>query len=240
MCWSVEVSAVAGVYGCAASYYLHRRGYSSRDAWYGLFLLSFTLTQFLDAFFWWHKGEKDQVPCDALNLYFTKIVVSIAIFFQVFVITWFPSDRFPTLRKYFRLLPALGTAIMVVFGKCTYSWVTEKGMLKLPTLVYWGTHQKDGTPGVPMILMLAGIALWSVAALLFIKPWWAATNILLVGGVNLVLLTIIDGTILLVSKLCFYCLLLSILWLSEPLWAPGGDVSNEKPEPEALPTTPDV
>eukprot|EP00756_Hemistasia_phaeocysticola_P014959 Hpha_TRINITY_DN15375_c0_g1::TRINITY_DN15375_c0_g1_i3::g.89975::m.89975 len=233
MCWSIEVSALAGVYGCAMSYYFHHRQYSSRDSWYGLFLLSFTLTQFLDAFFWWRKGEGDQVPCDALNLYFSKFVVSAAIFFQVLVITWFPSDRFPVLRKYFRALPLLGAGAMAVFGKCTFAWVTEKGLLKLPTLVYWGTHLENGTPGVPPILFLAGVALWSIAALLFIKPWWAATNILLVGGVNLILLTIIDGTILLVSKLCFYCLLLSFLWLSEPLWAPGGEsVPAEKPEPE--------
>ena len=61
---------------------------------------------------------------------------------------------------------------------------------------------------------------WAVAALVFIHPVWAATNILLVGGLNLAILKIVDGTILLVSKLCFYCLLLSVLWLLEPLWAP--------------------
>ena len=52
------------------------------------------------------------------------------------------------------------------------------------------------------------------------SPWWAATNILLVGGINLGILALIDGTVLLVSKLCFYCLLLSVLWLLEPLWTP--------------------
>ena len=31
----------------------------------------------------------------------------------------------------------------------------------------------------------------------------------------------IDGTIRLLSKLCFYCLLLSILWLSEPYLYPS-------------------
>eukprot|EP01062_Namystynia_karyoxenos_P024046 TRINITY_DN19331_c0_g1_i1.p1 TRINITY_DN19331_c0_g1~~TRINITY_DN19331_c0_g1_i1.p1 ORF type:complete len:270 (+),score=91.53 TRINITY_DN19331_c0_g1_i1:73-810(+) len=228
MCWSLEVSIVAGIYGAAVSAYLHQRAYSYRDSWYGLFLLSFTLTQFLDAFFWWYKGEKGQVPCDSVNLYFTKVVVSAAIFFQVFVLTWFPSSRFPTLRKWYRVLPAVGAGVCAVFGKCTFAWTTEHGLLRLPTLVYWGFHDGFGTPGVPLYLMLAGVAMWSIAALAFVTPWWAATNILMVGGVNLVLLTIIDGTILLVSKLCFYCLLLSLLWLSEPLWAPSGPAPAEQ------------
>jgi len=104
-------------------------------------------------------------------------------------------------------------AAMAIFGKCTYSTVTH-GALQLPTLVYWGFEP-------PLFLFNAGVLLWSVAALLFICPWWAATNILLVGGVNLLILQYIDATIL--SKLCCYCLQLSILWLLEPSWAPKGD-----------------
>ena len=103
---------------------------------------------------------------------------------------------------------------MALVGKCTYATVTHGGALQLPTLVYWGFEP-------PAVLFFAGVALWSIAALLFITPWWAATNILMVGGLNLAILLYIDGTILLVSKLCFYCLQLSILWLLEPLWTPG-------------------
>ena len=72
---------------------------------------------------------------------------------------------------------------------------------------------------------------WISAALLFITPWWAGTNILLVGGINLVLLQLIDGGTQYVSKLCFYCLLLSVLWLLEPLWTP--------PAPRASARVPD-
>jgi len=143
-------------------------------------------------------------------------VVSIAIFSQVYVITMFPSQSLrPWCNKYrapYRLLPVLGMAAMAYAGKCTYSTVTHGGLFELPTLVYWGFEP-------PPYLFNAGVLLWSVAALIFITPWWAATNILLVGGVNLVLLLIIDGTVRLISKLCFYCLLLSVLWLLEPLWA---------------------
>ena len=222
MCWSLPISLLAGLYGFSMSYYFaFVRRFSYRDPWYGLFLTSFTLTQLLDAFFWAtatsteRPDDVDTVPCTNVNLYFTKIVVSLAVFSQVYAITVFPSystrkwcNQF---RKPYRVLPLIGALSMAYFGKCTYSTITNGGLLELPTLVYWGfipTH----------LLFNAGIALWSIAALLFITPWWAATNILLVGGLNLVILTIIDGTILLVSKLCFYCLLLSILWLLEPLW----------------------
>lgn len=186
--------------------------------------------QLLDAFFWATATERpddvDTVPCTKMNLYFTKIVVSLAVFSQVIAITVFPSystrqwcNQF---RKPYRILPLIGALSMAYFGKCTYSTVTSGGLLELPTLVYWGFIP---TP----LLFHAGVALWSIAALLFITPWWAATNILLVGGLNLVILTIIDGTILLVSKLCFYCLLLSILWLLEPLWCSSSPVVSSFP-----------
>jgi hypothetical protein len=158
---------------------------------------------------------EDSVPCTSMNLYFTKIIVSVAVFSQVVAITMYPSHTTRpwcnSFRKPYRILPLIGAGSMAYFGKCTYSTVTQGGLLELPTLVYWGF--------VPTRLLFnMGVALWSIAALVFITPWWAATNILLVGGINLAILTVIDGTILLVSKLCFYCLLLSILWLLEPLW----------------------
>ena len=231
MCWTFEVSLCAALYGFGVSYFLSKRDYSSRDAWYAIFLCSFTLTQLLDAFFWYRADASRAispfpiVPCDATNLWFTRIIVSAAIFSQVFVIAAYPTDPkrtciTPQFRVIFSALPALGIVFCAVISKCTTSWQTEGGALQLPTLVYWGTTQADGTPGMPPKIFSAGVALWSIAAFTFITPWWVATNILLVGGVNLVLLLAIDGTILLISKLCFYCLLLSILWLSEPIWAP--------------------
>ena len=239
MCWSLEVSMLAAVYGFGMSYYFaYVRRYTYRDPWYGLFLFSFTLTQLLDAYFWWRgestTGQDDMldednnnIPCDLENKLFTKIVVSFAVFFQVIAITMFPSETkrpwVNRLRGPYRILPIGGALAMAIVGKCTYATVTEGGWLRLPTLVYWGFLP---TPE----LFFAGVALWSIAALLFITPWWAATNILLVGGINLALLRWIDGTILLVSKLCFYCLLLSILWLLEPLWCDPSPTTKTIPQ----------
>jgi uncharacterized membrane protein len=73
---------------------------------------------------------------------------------------------------------------------------------------------------LPLWTVRAGIALWSVGALGFIRPVWYGIQILLTGGVVLSLLYIYDGTIILLSKMCTYCLLLSIVWVLEPLWDP--------------------
>eukprot|EP00322_Chrysochromulina_rotalis_P015528 CAMPEP_0115857042 /NCGR_PEP_ID=MMETSP0287-20121206/15369_1 /TAXON_ID=412157 /ORGANISM="Chrysochromulina rotalis, Strain UIO044" /LENGTH=224 /DNA_ID=CAMNT_0003311245 /DNA_START=72 /DNA_END=746 /DNA_ORIENTATION=- len=200
-------------------YFAFIRRHSYRDPWYGAFLTSFTLTQLLDAFFWFTaRGSPDEeVPCTSSNLYFTRYVVSVAVFSQVIVITCYPSHQIRPwcnpLRWPYRLLPVAAVVALATAAQCTYSTVTQGGALELPTLVYWGF--------IPSAtLFRCGVVLWSLAALVFITPVWAATNILLVGGINLAILEYVDGTILLVSKLCFYCLLLSILWLLEPIWTP--------------------
>ena len=71
-----------------------------------------------------------------------------------------------------------------------------------------------------MWIMDCGIALWAVGAILFLKPAIVWLGILGVGGVNLILLELFDGTIQLVSKLCFWCLFLTVLFVTEPYWFP--------------------
>eukprot|EP00999_Lentomonas_sp_LEN2_P000587 NODE_1585_length_803_cov_144.997041_g1536_i0.p1 GENE.NODE_1585_length_803_cov_144.997041_g1536_i0~~NODE_1585_length_803_cov_144.997041_g1536_i0.p1 ORF type:complete len:243 (-),score=17.04 NODE_1585_length_803_cov_144.997041_g1536_i0:4-732(-) len=232
MCWSLQVSAIAGVYGLCMSYFFWKRGYSDRDPWYGMFLLSFTCTQFLDAFFWYQKGEQPDIHCGPVNLYFSKFVVTPVLFGQCIVLSIYKSGALKWARWPYRILVVLAALVPVIFGSCTHVWHTM-GLWHGPTLVYWGFQP-------PMWMMLCGITLWSVGALSFLRPWWVGTNILAVGGFNLVLLTIIDGTIRLVSKLCFYCLLLSLLWLTEPLWAPSVKPSEEnKDQPkESAPLPP--
>lgn len=51
------------------------------------------------------------------------------------------------------------------------------------------------------LLMVGGILFWSVGIVAFAFPFWVARNIILIGGLNLILLAVIDGTIRLVSKL---------------------------------------
>ena len=55
---------------------------------------------------------------------------------------------------------------------------------------------------------------------MFVTPFRYSLQIILVGGCVLTLLVIFDGTIILLSKMCTYCLLLSFVWVLEPLWTP--------------------
>ena len=100
---SVDAAHTLLFSGFGMSYYFaFIRRFSYRDPWYGLFLSSFTLTvspsqathtafsapchqQLLDAFFWYRADDTPDrhLPCDSTNLYFTKIVVSFAVFSQV-------------------------------------------------------------------------------------------------------------------------------------------------------------
>jgi hypothetical protein len=214
MCWNIEVSLLAAAYGFAMCYYFYKRNYSTRDPWYALFLCSFTCTQLLDAFFWIRENPTTHnIDCDATNIYFTKFAVTPVMFSQVIVLTLFPGGGNDRWKPYVRLLVAAVIAGVAYIAECTYVFQTTGGALPGPTLIYWGF--------IPAwYLFLLGVALWSISALLFIFPTIYATNILLVGGINLLILQYIDGTIYLVSKLCFYCLQLSILWYIEPYWSP--------------------
>jgi hypothetical protein len=72
----------------------------------------------------------------------------------------------------------------------------------------------------PAWIVVCGIALWSFGVFAFVRPWKAGAEILLVGGTVLTLLMKLDGSFRLISKMCTYCLLLSIVWILEPLWMP--------------------
>ena len=245
MCWSVEVSLIAAVYGYAVSFVLYKRKRSARDPWYALFLSTFTTTQLFDALFWYIKGPDADLPCadlsgfmvghgapfwGAVNLFVSRYVLPPVIFFQPIVLSIFPSPALKKLRPAYRVLVAAASLLPVVFGTCTKVW-TGPMPVSLPTLLYDGILP-------PLWLMFAGIALWSMGAMAFVRPARCWMGILLVGGVNLVILQLLDGTIRLVSKLCFWCLLLSILWLLEPLWLPSAEgdkaaLSSARKQPQA-------
>lgn len=158
------------------------------------------------------SNDTGALPCNDTNLFISKYILPFAIFFQVYSITLFPSEASPKLRVPFRLLSVLGAGLLMLIWDCT-SFYNTTGLLKGPTLLYGGVEPTYG-------LFSLGVLFWSAAAFLFCKPFWVCRNILIVGGINLILLLIFDGTIRLVSKLCFYCLQLSIMWLLEPKFVP--------------------
>ena len=235
MCWSVRSSLVAACYGYAVCAYLHGRKYSARDGWYALFLASFTTTQLFDAFFWSvREPGADDLPCSpisvpairaleagAWNRLVSRFILPLVLFFQPVVLSLFPSDAHRSLRTPYRLLTGLATLVPIIYCGCTRVW-TGTTPVALPTLLWGGVLP-------PYWLVVLGIALWSVGAALFCRPRGVWMSILGVGGFNLGLLEAIDGTIALISKLCFWCLLLSFLFLADPLWLPPSGTPRRAP-----------
>ena len=132
------------------------------------------------------------------------------VFFQPIVLGWFPSNAFPKWRKPYQCLALAGAVILAfMFGCTTLFHQPANDHDKLPTML-WGGREPS------LWIILAGIGFWSVGAVAFSRPVKYGTRILAVGGCVLALLWIFDGTIRLLSKMCTYCLLLSIIWVLEP------------------------
>jgi hypothetical protein len=245
MCWSVTSSLIAACYGYAVSYYLHRRNYSPRDDWYCLFLGTFTTTQVLDAIFWTLKGDADDLPCaavtrhaisqldpGALNALVSRYVLPFVLFFQPITLTMYPSDSFQNLKLPYRVCTVLASLIPVFLGTCTVVW-TGPMPVSLPTLL-WGGVQP------PLWLVVVGCLFWGVGAALFCRPHFVWRVILAIGAWNLVLLFLLDGSIRLISKLCFWCLQLSFFFLSDPVWPwlpPGARTADSSAAIAALSKT---
>lgn len=92
--------------------------------------------------------------------------------------------------------------------------------LSLPTLLYDGIQP-------PLWMMLVACAFWALGAYLWCAPDLVWRSILAIGALNLALLYLLDGTIQLVSKLCFWCLLLSIFFLLDPKLVPPTAARDE-------------
>ena len=220
MCWSVQVSIAAAVYGYSVAVYLYRRKYSPRDPWYAAFLATFTTTQLCDAVLWTQQegahALNGPIACTPLNRIVSQWVIPPVVFFQPFVLSFYPSQAgVGCVRNLYRLLSVLGSLVLTFVFGCTtlYHGDPATDHDKLPTLLWGGV-------ALPLWTVYAGIALWSIGAVGFIRPVRYGIQILLVGGVVLMLLRLFDGTIVLLSKMCTYCLLLSFVWLLEPCWDP--------------------
>jgi len=214
MCWSFEISLAAAGWGYAVSAYLKWRKYSVRDGWYALFLATFTTTQLFDAFFWYIKQDQEQIPCTPSNLVLSKYFLPAVVFFQPIVLSLFPEGGCKCIRWLYRLGTGGGCAVAVIFCGCSLIQILDTPTpYDLPQILWGGLYP-------PAWIIYVGCAFWALGAVLFVRPWRAALAILLVGTVVLTLLTFVDGSVRLLSKMCTYCLILSFVWLAEPLWNP--------------------
>jgi len=219
MCWSLEISLLAAGWGYAVSGYLRWRQYSIRDSWYALFLATFTTTQLFDAYFWYLKGEQDQIPCDLSNFVLSRYFLPGVVFFQPVVLSLFPFQQggcdCKCIRWLYRVGSSAGCVVGVIFCGCSVIFQVDpvSAVVDLPQILWGGVYP-------PAWVIYVGCAFWAVGAVLFVRPWRASLAILIVGTVVLTLLTFVDGSVRLLSKMCTYCLILSFVWLAEPLWSP--------------------
>jgi len=226
MCWSLEISLLAAGWGYAVSGYLRWRQYSIRDTWYALFLATFTTTQLFDAYFWYIKGEDEQIPCLMSNYVLSRYFLPAVVFFQPVVLSVFPLHQngcdCKCIRWLYRVGTAAGCAVGVIFCGCSIIFSVDSNnsdYLNLPQILWGGVYP-------PSWVIYIGCAFWALGALLFVRPWKASVAILVVGTVVLTLLTFVDGSVRLLSKMCTYCLILSFVWLAEPLWNPSPSSSS--------------
>ena len=111
------------------------------------------------------------------------------------------------------MVTVIAACIPAVYGGCTTIYHGHMP-LSLPTLLYDGVQP-------PLWMFVVACAFWGVGAFLWCAPDLVWRSILAIGGLNLGLLYLLDGTIQLVSKLCFWCLLLSIFFLLDPHLIPA-------------------
>ena len=216
MCWSVRVSLAVAAYGYAASAYLWHRSLP-RDRWYATFLATFTSTQIFDAFFWAIQEEAADLPCSsvtletlagldagALNNLLSRWVLPPVLWMQLIILSMFPSSAaMPWRQPYRALVVVLCSATMHANG-CTKLWAGH-------TLLWGGW--------LPRQRHVAGLlSVGAFGTVMFVRPHAVWAGILVVGGLNLGLLQVLDGTVALMSKLCCWCVLLSFFFISEPLW----------------------
>jgi len=226
MCWSLEISLLAAGWGYAVSGYLRWRQYSIRDSWYALFLATFTTTQLFDAYFWYIKADQTDIPCSESNYILSRYLLPPVVFFQPIVVSIFPLHQngcdCKCVRWLYRVGTLAGCVVAIIFCGCSIIFRVngDQAYVDLPQILWGGVYP-------PSWVIYVGCAFWALGAVMFVRPWRASIAILLVGTVVLTLLTFVDGSVRLLSKMCTYCLILSFVWLAEPLWnPPASSASN--------------
>lgn len=233
MCWSRDASLAAAGCGLAGSVFLYTRNNSARDAWYAAFVAAIALTQVFDAFFWSIK-EEETLACSPVSLSGTlaldagtwnkllsRFILPPVFFSQLIVLSLYPSSAFNSFRRVYRALVCMATLFPMVMASCTTILPPRTqppmrfggAIFPLPALVWGGL-----LPSLPLLAL--GVCAGALGCILFVRPHTVWIAILALGGFNLCLLQLLDGNVFLVSKLCFWCGLLSLLFAAEPLWLP--------------------
>ena len=136
MCWNRNVSIVAAVWGWVACALLAYRG-GRNDRWYALYLLTFTLTQVIDAVLWSLQYDRGLEACDGrrmsfavgapdgqlANLIVSKYAIPAVVIIQYAAQLAYPSSRNPRLRRVMLLgYVAAGVVMCYTSGARPVHW----------------------------------------------------------------------------------------------------------------------
>merc|ERR1711934_233512 len=228
MCWNIPFSLGSMLAGWATCLYLHFRKRSHRDVYYRNYLFTFTFTQIVDIYLWWQHSEIDgglqacpsykeqffQVPEDSQRQQYivSKYILPLVVISQHLVQLSYPSSYLANYRKHLtavHLLPVLG----MCFGFGCSDIVTAVFPVPHETL-RWGGHSCD-TWQVLIVVAVICIDFYLIVPETSVLVGHVGVFLLVVYG-----LWVTEGTLALGSKWCTYCLIFSVLYLSEPIWGP--------------------
>jgi hypothetical protein len=229
MCWNTQFSILSAVVGWATCLVLYRRNHSPRDRWYAAYLLTYTFTQIIDIALWTlHQSHAPLTGCEASKMSWSsnsiesaqlpqflisKYGVPLVTFSQFLVQLHYPSELHKHRRNLLVALhglPCVGMAFQFACSDVIWS--------RFPApheTIRWGGH----TAETWQVLLVVGVFLVDFFAMME-RSVATAHSLTLLSVVGTLWVT--EGTLALGSKWCTYCLIFSAVYLTDPLWGPGG------------------
>ena len=217
------LSCVVAWTACVA---LYVRG-TPRSRWYSSYLVTYTFTQLVDIILWLRHSDHALRSCPSMvetfktpdqladpgqytNYVVTKYVLPLVVFTQYWQQLSYPSkvlEQHRTKLKLVFLLASLGMHYQ--FG-CT-DVVTATFPTTHDTL-RWGGVENE-TSHVLVVVAITTIFYWLLMDSWRVKVAHTVTFWSVVGG-----LWLTEGTLALGSKWCTYCLIFSVVYLTDPWW----------------------
>lgn len=232
MCWNFNISIISAIYGMIVSYYLYIRG-RKRDKYYSRYLFTFTFTQIIDAMLWYTNDNIEELKeCSiyqfqilnypknnqVYNYFITKLLLPISVFFQYAMQCLYPSNLLSKYQKKFLIfIYLIPTICMSISFGCTILYQSNFPINHYTLL--WGGDLSKPSIIVNEIVALIHSGLITLIFYLLMKKEKKILLIHVIPFYTIILfLFITEGTITLGSKWCWYCLIYSVIYITEPLW----------------------
>jgi len=233
MCWNLEISVISALYGWLVCTFLRYRN-GPRDKFYSNYLFTFTFTQIIDMVLWYlnNYSTTGLQDCSEYQLQFTnypknnqlpnyiisKYILPITIFLQHTIQCTYPNtDILYRKRCILIILHIIPIFFMCLLFSCTilypsYFPVNGKTLL-------WGGDISIFPFMINQLFALLHSGIVTIIFYIFMKN---DKRVLIAHVMPLYMiisfLFITEGTIMLGSKWCWYCLVYSLIYIMDPIW----------------------